>query len=234
MSNAPTMTDFGDPHSPLAQPERTSILALLSMISSLICCIPGLSVLGTFMGIGAIISIGGSNGRLGGRGMAWTGIIVGVLVTMLWGGLAIGAGRAWKEFQGLLTNMNTEIASMESGDFDAARKMLTTQAATDTTDEAFTEFVEAYQADYGKLGEQDLSLGGMMSSFAAAGPVFQNYSGSAMIPMVYHTPGGPIVFVVVANQMDLQSHSDPDNPFRGNISQLSFMRADGSVMELVP
>jgi len=234
MSNAPTMTDFGSPHSPVAEPERTSILALLSMISSLICCIPGLSVLGTFMGIGAIISIGGSTGRLGGRGMAWTGIIVGVLVTMLWGGLAIGGAKAWKEAQGFLIDLSTEVIAMESGDFDTARKLLTAQASTDTSDEAFAEFVAAYQADYGTLGELDTTIGGMFSSFAASGQVFQSYPGDAPIPLVFNTSGGPVMFVVVATQMDIENAGNSSNPFRGNIYQIAFLRADGSIMELVP
>ena len=123
------MSDFGSPTGVGQEPERTSILALLSMVSSLICCIPGLSILGTFMGIGALISIGGSGGRVGGRGMAWTGVIVGILVSMLWLGVALGGASMWSSVKGMLQQIGEKFVAIESGDYDTARQVLTTEAA---------------------------------------------------------------------------------------------------------
>ncbi len=235
MSQAPSqMSDFGNPTGPVQEPERTSILALLSMISSLVCCIPGLSILGTFMGIGALISIGGSNGRVGGRGMAWTGVIVGILVTMLWIGFALGGAGVWSSIKVVIEQVSEKFVAMERADYDTARELLTAQAASATADADFEAFVQAYQRDYGSLGSLVLDLGPVTSSFGDNGPVFQRYSGSAMMPLVYETSGGTVTFVIVASQADLQQPSNPDNPFIGGLSQISFLAADGSVVELVP
>ena len=69
-----------------AGPERTSALAVLSLILSLACCIPGLGLLGAGLGVGALIGISGSRGRVGGKGLAVAGIIVGILVSVAWVG----------------------------------------------------------------------------------------------------------------------------------------------------
>ena len=70
--------------------ERTSVMAILSLVCSLICCIPGLGILGSLLGVFALIGIGGSRGRVGGKGLAISGIIIGILMTVIWIGAFIG------------------------------------------------------------------------------------------------------------------------------------------------
>src|SRR5690554_4311904 len=81
--------DFGDPAHD--GPQRLSIPAVLALISSLVCCIPGLGVLGVLLGLVGILSISRSNGRLTGMPAAIAGMALGVLVTVAWVALAVGA-----------------------------------------------------------------------------------------------------------------------------------------------
>lgn len=227
-----SMADFGAPNNLAPEPERTSILAILSLVTSLICCVPGLSILGVFLGIGSMVAIGGSNGRVGGKGLAIAGILLGVLVTIGHGAIGIGAASAWKEVQGAMTQMDPAIRGMDTGDYTAARTMFAPSVTV--TDEQFDAFRQAYQADYGPLGAQVIDLVEWASSFGTSSGAFQNYQGSAMIPMVYDTTNGRITFIMVVRQSDLQNANPGQNPFLGAVSQIGVQRPDGSLLELLP
>ena len=87
---------FGDE---LTQPARTSGLAIGSLVCSLICCIPVTTILGILLGIGALVSIGGNPARKG-KGLALSGILLGVLFTVGQGVIypkAFAMGKAWWE-----------------------------------------------------------------------------------------------------------------------------------------
>lgn len=72
-------------------PPRTSALAILSLVCSLLCCIPGPSILGVLFGGVALLAIGMSGGRVKGVGLAISGLIIGIVVTVIWIAMAIGA-----------------------------------------------------------------------------------------------------------------------------------------------
>ena len=65
-----------------AGPQKTSGLAIASLVCSLICCIPLTTIPGILLGIGAMISIGGDPAKKG-KGMAITGIVLGVIFTII-------------------------------------------------------------------------------------------------------------------------------------------------------
>jgi hypothetical protein len=75
---------FGEPG---PQEQKTSGLAIASLVCSLILCCPITTILGPLLGIAALIKIGG-NPALKGRGLAVAGIILGVAFTIfqVWGG----------------------------------------------------------------------------------------------------------------------------------------------------
>ncbi len=230
------MTDFGSPTSAPGEPERTSILALLSMISSIICCIPGLSILGTLMGIGALVTIGGSNGRVGGRGMAWTGVIVGVLVTMLWGGLLIGGASGARAFMGWTNAIDPNIQAIDSSDYATARELLSPSAQTAATDEAFETFRAAIAASVGGFDSQPTSFGGWFTVFGALGENINSHQSASLspLPVIYTFENGEAGIVLCMISKQPSGGGDPTNPFKGMIENLIVILPDGSEIKLLP
>ena len=129
----------------LAGPERTSALAVLSLILSLVCCIPGLGILGAGLGVGAMIGIGGSRGRVGGKGLAIAGIIVGILVSVAW----IGGYVFFQATMGQILSRTGAIAeALDTGDYGSFRTM-TLSPASELSDEDYDAFVAEYQSQLG-------------------------------------------------------------------------------------
>jgi hypothetical protein len=67
---------------------RTSVLAIMSLVASLSCC---LSFLGPILGGIALLRISGSGGRRKGAGLAISGIIIGLAITALEVAFVVGA-----------------------------------------------------------------------------------------------------------------------------------------------
>ncbi len=77
------MTQFGAPldeFESTAEP-RTSRLAIASLVCSLICCVPVTTIPGILLGIWAMLSINNNPARLKGKGLAVSGILLGVVFT---------------------------------------------------------------------------------------------------------------------------------------------------------
>jgi hypothetical protein len=73
---------------PGGQPQ-TSGAAIAALVLGLLSCIPGVGLLAVifgFAGVGAT-----KNPRYGGRGFAVTGIVLGILSLLIWGGIGYGA-----------------------------------------------------------------------------------------------------------------------------------------------
>ena len=66
---------------PAFESGKTSGLAISSLICSIICCLPFTTIPGILLGAGALLSIG-KNAALRGRGLAITGIVLGVIFTI--------------------------------------------------------------------------------------------------------------------------------------------------------
>jgi hypothetical protein len=98
------------------EPQRTSGLAIASLVCSLICCIPLTTIPGILLGIGAMISIGGDPAKKG-KGLAITGIVLGIVFTVgqaLIYPPAIGYIKATMEL--VYTGPNTALTAGYAGD----------------------------------------------------------------------------------------------------------------------
>ena len=80
--------------------ERTSIMAILSMIFGVGgCCLGITSVPAILLGVFSLVGISKSRGRVGGTGFGIAGILIGLLTLALWGGFlgAVSYGVGWME-----------------------------------------------------------------------------------------------------------------------------------------
>jgi hypothetical protein len=130
------------------EPPRTSILAILSLVSSLICCIPGLGVLGALLGTVAVFRISGSGGRKSGTGIAIVGIVVGIIVTVVWVFLAMGAASMAQQFTGVLSRITTPLKSQSLSEF---KPLVSSELQGGLTDARWKEFRTAVETEIGEI-----------------------------------------------------------------------------------
>lgn len=157
------------------EPQRTSALAIGSIVCSLICCLPVVPLLGAGLGVGAVIGIGGSNGRVGGKGLAIAGIIIGVLVTIAQVAAFVTAKQGIDMGVRLVYGSAHELMEdIESGDYDSARALLTGAGST-LPDGNFDVFRDAYRAEYGSFQSIPTGLGDLISAYSQVGQQMQNY-----------------------------------------------------------
>lgn len=220
--------------SEIAAPQRTSILAILSLVCSLICLIPGTGVLAAIFGISALIGIKGSRGRVGGTGLAIAGLIVGLLFTMIWVGIAIGANKIMQEVTGQVTQMNQALVAMDSGDNSKLRAVLVPEVGQTVTDQQISDFRSAYQAE---LGSFNGVPNGIVEFFSAYGPVQAQLAPlqgrNDMVPLPVNFDKGPSL-VVLWIQPGKGTHKLPDGsevlPFRN----ITVYTTSGKEFSLLP
>jgi hypothetical protein len=155
---------------------RTSVLAILALISSLVCFIPGLSLVGVLLAIIALITISGSNGRTGGRGLAIAALVIGLVVSALWGAIALGISQVGRltatQYTGPIAQVMTTI---ETKDYAKARNAFTAPAAARLTDADFDRFIAAYQAELGSFKGGPDGFLDLMQSLGSVGQQMQQF-----------------------------------------------------------
>lgn len=125
--------------------QRISRLALAGLGCSVL-CVPPLSTLGAMLGIGAVVRIGRSEGRLGGRSLAIAAIVLGLLASALWVGVGIGAGQFWSIASRAGTGFYTGLGA---GDLKAARELLHPDASAAISDAELAAFADGSRAQAG-------------------------------------------------------------------------------------
>jgi hypothetical protein len=111
--------------SSIVEAPRTSISAIASLVTSLICCIPGAGILATLFGAIAIVRISSSGGRKSGRMLAFAGIVIGLLVTAIQVAVLIGAVQVVKNVNtNIIAPMKTAFAELEQGKLDGFQNLL--------------------------------------------------------------------------------------------------------------
>lgn len=144
MHDNPYAHPTSDP-TPLDQPRRTSIAAIIGLICSLVCCLPFLPALGALLGA---IGLRGTMRRdrpVGGRGLAIAAIILGLLFSAGQVGFALLANaQLAKDLQHLRF-----IQSLQTDDLDEARSRLSVDADSEYTDADLRDWAARLDADWG-------------------------------------------------------------------------------------
>src|SRR5262249_12892835 len=121
--------------------QRTSVMAVLSLVFALICFIPGFALLGALFGVASLVAISRSGDRLTGRGLAVAGLILSFIVLAVQIGIVLGAGKLWSVFKKeMIEPTNQAMVDIDQGNFAAARKVLAPEASKRISDEDFKAF----------------------------------------------------------------------------------------------
>lgn len=164
-------------------PRRTSILAIISLILSLICIIPGAGLLGAIFGLAGIIGISQSRGRVGGMGLAIAGLALGLLFSALWIGFGIGASRVYHLVkQTALTPVTATMTAIEAGDRAGSRAAMLPDAAAAATDAQLDAFRDAYRAELGNFITIPQNLMDIWIGYGSAGHVLEGQQLNNVIP----------------------------------------------------
>lgn len=184
------------------RPQRLSIPAVLSLVSSIVCCIPGMGVLGVLLGLLAMWTITRSEGRLTGMPAAVIGMALGVLVTVGWVVTAMGAGSAYNMWQVNITRpMANFVEAAYAGDVTAARTELSVSAQGLATDEEILNFAAALRSEFGGFQGPPASvrelIQGVWEGFARSQNSQAGSSNQAIPSTLYFDKGAIAIFGVI-------------------------------------
>ena len=188
-------------------PTRTSVMAIMSLVMSLLCFIPGLSVLAIIFGGAAILFISSSKGRLGGLGLAIAGVLIGLCFTVIWLFFLVGAMSVMKQLDTALIGPSSKMmTALESKDYATARQYFDPALDTAVTDAQLGQFVSAYQAELGSFKSMPQSFIEYIFAFGPVGQQMQGYQGGnneIPIPTTFDS-GVAILFVRFPNGANVQ------------------------------
>lgn len=232
----------------LPPPSRTSILAITSLVLSLICFIPTFSVIAVLLGALSLIFILNSNGRLSGRGFAIGGIVLGLIVTAFQVALLIGASSV----MGLaMRSTEAPYIALESGDANNFRSYLHPNVGPTVSDAQIQAFAAAVQKSGGKVVKFNGNLITAMKTMTGITnrftPAVQNRlntaqtqkasTGRDFFPFsVGFDKGSALVLFEfdMRNQTQAPSAMSVSDFLRGNITNMGLVAPDGTEIWLIP
>ncbi len=151
MSQSPyagTMSPGGYEMSPAA---RTSVMAVLAVVFAIL-CLPPTGLLAILLGTAALMAIGRSQGKLEGRGAAISGIILGLITTVLWGALMIGVLQAWTYYsKQMIPTGDRFFRALVVDDFDGARNELDQDTSGQITNDQLAAFLTQVEDRLGEV-----------------------------------------------------------------------------------
>jgi hypothetical protein len=211
-------------------PARTSILAVSSLVFSLVCCIPGTGAIAAALGGGALVQIGRSEGRLTGKALAIVGLVLGMITSVIWIGGALGASAMWN---GLRMAVEPAIASVQSSDVTKVKSLLTTQAAAAAGDAQIHKFSAEVNDKLGKFQGITASLIDVVSFYSSLSSIMpaeylqeMQLGKSAFLPIPIDFEKGKAVIyfkLPAGNQSSAQSGS-----FAGMFTNIIIVLPDGT------
>jgi hypothetical protein len=181
------------------EPDRTSIMAILSMIFGIGgCCLGLTSIPAILLGIFSIFGISKSKGRVGGTGFGIAGILTGLLTLALWGGIGGAIVFGFNKFQSDYGQTTEQVfLDLQANNFDAVRASLASPAA-DVSDEELIAFRDGYLGGLGNLVSNTDGIGDFMSGYISIAQHLGPYSGKigyTPVPMVFDSGYGTVLYV---------------------------------------
>ncbi len=129
--------------------QRLSKLAILSLLLSLLVCVPGLGVFGMALGSMAVFVVGQSGGRLAGRTAAIAAIVIGALGSAVWVSVGVGLRKTFEQHHAVVAVPTLEfLQDLDKGNLESARKQLSPGASI--TDEQLASFASRTRATLGE------------------------------------------------------------------------------------
>lgn len=167
---APT-SDFGS-HVP-TEPARTSVLAIVAFVVSLVsivgCCVPGLPAVGALLGVFALITISKSRGAVKGNGFAIAALVIGILLSVV---QTVGLIVANQGF-GQIGSLSTSVDDLEAGRFAEVRTQFPGVPDAELTDDTLSDFRDRYTADAGAFQSSPDSLFSLIGAYLESGQTLQ-------------------------------------------------------------
>lgn len=238
MSQSPFANPYDLPGT--AMPERTSVMAVLSLVLGIL-CVPFFGILAIFLGVFALFGIKASRGRVSGTGLAVTGIILGVVMTLLWGtcvGGSIFIGDMMRTK--VAPAVGTIITAAQGGDVEGVRKGMATGTQPRVTPEAVQAFSDTLTAEMGAYKGVPASLPDMVKRYgevfealgqsgsSAGGNPMQGYNNAMPIPLEFEK--GWALVIVPINQQSQGGGGGPEDL----IENIIVCTPSGAQIVLVP
>ncbi len=181
------------------EPERTSLAAILGFIFSLGgCCLAVPALLAVPLCILGIVNISRSGGRLGGRGLAIAGLILGLLGLAAWGSCLGGGVFSLRELESRTFDPTARVfEQLQQGQLDGVRANLLAPAA-DVSDAELIAFREAYRATLGDYVGRPTGVADYFGAMPKWGPwqtVLSN-PGPNAVPVLFNFQQGDAMVIV--------------------------------------
>ncbi|MGD9693065.1 MAG: DUF4190 domain-containing protein [Phycisphaerales bacterium] len=145
---------------------RVSLLAVGALVLSLLCFVPVVGLLAALLGVGAIVAISRSRGRLRGTWLGVAGLSIGLVSTVVWTSVGMWTWRFSSFYLHTASARAELLVSPGAEGWSAARAVMTESAAAATSDADFEQFVRALQAHYGAFVEAPREWGPAWKTFA--------------------------------------------------------------------
>ena len=130
------------------EPDRVSRLSVAALVLGLLSCLPVVGFIAAVLGVVSLGRIGRSGGRLGGRTFAAVGMTFGLIASILWLSLALGARQEYARYKvRFVEPASAYLTAVLQGDMAAARAPFEPGAAPG--DEAVRAFAEAVKTHAG-------------------------------------------------------------------------------------
>jgi hypothetical protein len=215
-------------------------MAVLSLVLGIV-CVPAFGIIAIFLGVFALFGIKASRGRVSGTGLAVTGIILGVVMTLIWGScIGIGAFVGDMVTKKVAPAAGTIISAAQADNVEGVKAGLSSTAQARVTPEGIAEFNAALTTEMGAFKRSPSSIGEMLEKWpevfttigkngtASGGNPMQGYQNAIPIPMEFEN--GWAMAIIVVDQSGGSSGTPGDMP----IENIVMLTPSGAEIVLVP